>query len=77
MKTIIGLLTATLLVAGASSAMATEFQASDEAVNYELSHAAGSSFGGAYNSARVPGGVHNSTWSAPTPIEDFQAVGKN
>jgi len=73
MKTIIALLAATVVVAGAA-ASANEFQASDEAANYALSHASGSSFGGAYDSARMPGGVHNSTWSAPSQT-DFQAGG--
>ena len=74
MKTIIGILAATFLVASASGAVATEFQASDEAVGYALSHATGSPFGGAYNSARTPGGVRN--WSAPSQT-DFQAGGNN
>jgi len=74
MKTIIALLAATVVVAGATGAAASEFQASDEAASYELSHASGSNFGGAYNSARMPRGVHNSTWSAPSHT-DFQAGG--
>ena len=76
MKTIIALLAATAVVTGATAATASDFQASDEARNYELSHTAGSGFGGAYNSARAPGGVHNSTWSAPMQY-DFQAGGDN
>jgi len=74
MKTIIALIAATAVVAGATAASASEFQASDEAASYELSHTAGSVFGGAYDSARAPGGVHNSTVSAPSQT-DFQAGG--
>jgi hypothetical protein len=76
MKTIIGLLAATFVVAGASSAIATEFQDSDEAASYALSHATGWSFGGAYGSARVPGPARNSTIGAPIQM-DFQAGGNN
>ena len=75
MKTFIALLTATVAVAGASSAFATEFQASDEAAGYALSHGSGWSYGGAYNSAR-PGEIRNSTFAAPHTY-DFQAVGGN
>src|SRR5215469_4881650 len=58
MKTIIALLTTTVLVAGATTAMAAE-QGSDEAPGYALSlkMAQGS---GAYASARVPSRVRNS-----------------
>jgi len=58
MKTIIALLTTTVLVAGATTAMAAE-QGSDEAPGYALSlkMARGS---GAYASARVPSQVRNS-----------------
>ena len=69
MKTIIALLTTTVLVAGVTNAMAAE-QGSDEAAGYALSlraaqgfgtvHAA-RSFGGAFASGRVTGGVHNRT----------------
>jgi hypothetical protein len=58
MKTIIALLTTTVLVAGATTAMAAE-QGSDEAPGYALSlkMARGS---GAFASARVPSQVRNS-----------------
>ncbi|HEY1542581.1 MAG TPA: hypothetical protein VGG01_09245 [Xanthobacteraceae bacterium] len=72
MKTIIAFLAATAVVAGASSAVARDFQASDESSDYALSHSAGSGFGGAYDS--VGGGAHNSTISAPNRT-DFQAGG--
>jgi hypothetical protein len=74
MKTIIGLLTTTVLVAGASYAMAADRQASDEAAGYALSQQ-GSGFGGAYDSAR-PGEIRNSTFAAPHPY-DVQAGGNN
>jgi hypothetical protein len=78
MKTIMALLTTTMLVAGATSAMAAE-QGSDEAPGYALSlkMAKGSgSFGGAYASARVPGApVHNSTFNIPAE-NDFQLQGR-
>jgi hypothetical protein len=74
MKTIIAFFTVTALVAGASSAVARDFQASDEAVNYELNHMAGWGFGGAYNA--VGGGARNSTFSVPSQT-DFQAGGGN
>jgi hypothetical protein len=74
MKTIIALLTATVLVAGATNAMAAE-QGSDEAPGYALSLQAARSFGGAYASARVPGVVHNSTFNVPAN-GDFQLQGR-
>ena len=83
MNTIIALLTTTVLVAGATTAMAAE-QGSDEAPGYALSlqasrglggaQAAGS-FGGAYASARMPGVVHNSTFNVPAN-GDFQLQGR-
>jgi len=75
MKTIIALLTTTILVAGATSAMANP-QGSDEAAGYALSWQAAQSahnFGGAYASARVPGEVRNST--VPSQY-DFQLDGR-
>lgn len=72
MKTIIALLAATALVAGASSASARDVQASDEAASYELGHTSGWGYGGAYDS--VGGGVRNSTIHAPSQT-DFQAGG--
>ena len=77
MKTIIALLTTTVLVAGATTAMAAE-QGSNEAPGYALSlrMAKGSgSFDGAYASARVSGQVHNSTFNVPTQ-NDFQLQGR-
>jgi hypothetical protein len=73
MKTIITLLATTALVAGATGAFATDFQASDEAVSYALSHQTG--WSGAYGSAR--GEVRNSTVDIPRAIVDFQAGGGN
>jgi hypothetical protein len=75
MKTFIVLLTATVVVAGASQAMATDFQASDDAVSNALSHSSGWTYGGAYDSAR-PGEIRNSTFAAPRTY-DFQAGGDN
>jgi hypothetical protein len=83
MKTIITLLTATMLVAGATGAMAADRQISDEAANNNLSwQAAGSLGGGAYASARIPSGAFASvrvpaetrTGIAHSGI-DFQAQG--
>ena len=80
MKTIITLLTATVLVAGATGAMAADRQASDEAYNNNLSWQAARSGSGAYASARVPSGarasvqVQTRTGIAPRNI-DFQAQG--
>ncbi len=75
MKTLIILLTTTALVAGVTSAMAADFQASDEAASYELAHKSG--WGGAYNSVRIPGDARNSTYDVPRAIVDFQAGGSN
>jgi hypothetical protein len=84
MKTIITLLTATVLVAGATAAVAADRQGSDEAVNNNLSWQAARSFGGsgAYASARIPAGARA---SVRVPVEtrsglsqtsiDFQAQG--
>jgi len=58
MKTIITLLTATVLVAGVTGAMAADRQGSDEAVNNNLSWQAARS--GAYASARIPSGARAS-----------------
>ncbi len=51
MKTIITLLTTTMLVAGATSAMALDRQATDDAIGYASVQAA-QGFGGAFASAR-------------------------
>jgi hypothetical protein len=80
MKTIITLLTATVLVAGVTGAMAADRQGSDEAVNNNLSWQAARS--GAYASARIPSGARA---SVRVPVQtrtgitqssiDFQAQG--
>ncbi len=75
MKTMITLLTATMLVAGASSAMANDQQATDDALGTAISHQASHGFGGAFASARIPGEVHNSTVSVPSQ-DDFQLQGR-
>ena len=72
MKTILTLLTATMLVAGASGAMAAP-QGSNQAADYALSVQAGHSFGGAYASAREPGQVRTSTVAT---THDFQLDGR-
>jgi hypothetical protein len=82
MKTIITLLTATMLIAGATGAMAADRQGSDEAANNDLSWQAarGSNDGGAYASARIPAGARASvrvpararTGIAPSSV-DFTA----
>jgi hypothetical protein len=74
MKTIIALLTTTVLVAGATTAMAAE-QGSGEAAGYALSLKAAGGFGGAHASAREPGIVHNSTVNVPGQ-PDFQLQGR-
>lgn len=83
MKTIITLLTATLLVAGVTGTMAADRQGSDEAANNNLSwQAARGSSGGAYASARIPSGARASV-RVPVQIRpgtaqssiDFQAQG--
>ena len=73
MKTIIALLTTTVLVAGMSNAMAAS-QGSDEAPGYALSLRMANGFGGAYASARVPGLVHTGTTVASQ--DDFQLQGR-
>ncbi len=80
MKTIIALLTTTMLVAGATSASAYDRQATDDALDYATSVQAAHGFGGAFASARVPGEVgggtvRNSTVNAPTQY-DFQMDGR-
>ena len=90
MKTIITLLTATVLVAGATGAMAADRQGSDEAANNQLSWQLARGSSDAYASARVPSGARKSvripsgarasvqvqtrTGIAPRNI-DFQAQG--
>ena len=76
MKTIITLLTATALIAGAANAMAFDRQATDDAFNNATSVQASHSFGGAYASASVPGSdIRNSTVNVPSQ-EDFQLQGR-
>jgi len=67
MKTIIALLTTTMLVAGATSAMARDQQATDDAMGYASVLAAQG--GGAFASARVPGKVRNSSVMARTQYD--------
>src|SRR5689334_8918881 len=75
MKTIITLLTAATLAAGATNAMALDRQANDDALSYANSVQASRGFGGAYASARVAGGeIRNSTVNTQSQ-EDFQLVG--
>ena len=74
MKTIITLLAATTLIAGATSAMAFDRQATDDALS-SANVQASRGFAGAYASARMPGGdIRNSTVRVPSQ-EDFQLVG--
>ena len=75
MKTIITLLTATMLVAGASNAMAYDQQATDDALSNAISHQASHGFGGAFASARIPGEARNSTVNVPSQ-DDFQLQGR-
>jgi hypothetical protein len=74
MKTIVTLLTTTMLIAGASAAMAAP-QGSDEAAGYALSVQAAHGFGGAYASAREPGQIRTSTVNVPA-AHDFQLDGR-
>jgi hypothetical protein len=74
MKTIIALLTTTVLVAGATTAMAAQ-QGSNQAADYGLSLRAAQGFDGAYASAREPGQVRDSTFNIPTQ-NDFQLQGR-
>ena len=68
MKTIITLLTTTVLVAGITGAFAAP-QGSDEAAGYALGWQAGHGFGGAYASTREPGQVRNSTVPAAHDVQ--------
>jgi hypothetical protein len=74
MKTIIALLTTTVLVAGATTAMAAQ-QGSNQAADYGLSLRAAQGFDGAYASAREPGQVRDSMFNIPTQ-NDFQLQGR-
>lgn len=73
MKTIITLLATTMLVAGATSAMALDRQATDDAAGYAISQQASHGFGGAFASAR--GAVRNSSVNAQSQ-DDFQLDGR-
>jgi len=75
MKTIIALLTTTTLIAGASSAMAYDRQATDDALGYASTVQAAHSFRGPFASARGPGEVRNSTVNGPAAY-DFQMDGR-
>jgi len=75
MKTIITLLTATVLIAGATSAMAFDVQASDEARNNELNWKS-SAYSGAYGSARGPAAIGHTTVTVPSMI-DRQLEGRD
>jgi hypothetical protein len=67
MKTIIALLTTTMLVGGATSAMAFDRQATDDALGYESVLQAAHGFGGGFASARGPGQIVDSTVYVPAP----------
>ena len=73
MKTIFTLLTTTMLVAGATSAMALDRQATDDAAGYAIGQQASHGFDGAFASAR--GTVRNSAANAQSH-EDFQLEGR-
>jgi hypothetical protein len=81
MKTIFVLLTTTALVAGVTSAVAADFQASDEATANELSHRGDWGYAGAYNSVRTPsrarnnyGGAYNSVVVPGDPRNGFREI---
>ena len=73
MKTIITVLTTTMLVAGATNAMALDRQAADDAAGYAINQQASNGFGGAFASAR--GAVRHSAVSAQSH-DDFQLEGR-
>ena len=75
MKTIVTLITTLMLVAGATSAMASNLQGSNEAPGYRLSEQQGArSLDDAYASARTPGEAHT-TVNVPSQ-NDFQLQGR-
>ncbi len=74
MKTIITVLIATLMVAGATNAMALDRQATDDAADYAVSQQAAHGFGGAFASARVPGAVRSTV--TIQNHDDFQLDGR-
>ena len=73
MKTIITFLTTTMLVAGATNAMALDRQASDDAAGYAISQQAANGFGGAFASAR--GAVRHGAVNAQSH-DDIQLEGR-
>ena len=73
MKTIITLLATTMLVAGATSAMAYDRQATDDALGYATSVQASRGFGPFASAAS--GEVRNSTVNVPSRY-DFQMDGR-
>ena len=75
MKTIVTLIATFMLVAGATSAMASNLQGSNEAPGYQLSEEqAARSLDGAYASARTPGEAH--TTVNVSSQNDFQLQGR-
>jgi hypothetical protein len=75
MKTIIVLLATSAVLAGATSAMAGDVQASDDATSYALSQkAANSDIWGAYASVRGSAAINSGTVYVP-PATDFQSGG--
>ena len=75
MKTILTLLTATVLAAGATNAMALDRQATDDAADYAISQQAAHGFGSAFASARAPGAVRLSAVNVPSQ-DDIQLDGR-
>ncbi len=70
MKTIITLLATTMLLAGATSAMAYDRQATDDAMSHAISvQAASHGFGGAFASARTPAEVRNGASAVPSQYD--------
>ncbi len=65
MKTIITFLATTMLLAGATSAMAYDRQATDDAMSHAISVQASHGFGGAFASARTPAEVRNGAGAVP------------
>jgi hypothetical protein len=72
MKTLITLLTATVLVGGATAAMASDQQATAAELDNQLNWQMARDFGGAHASARKPGPVTNDLSQSAI---DFQAQG--
>ena len=72
MKTLITLLTATVLIGSATAAMASNQQATAAGLDNQLNWQMARDFGGAHASARVPGPVTNGLSQSAI---DFQAQG--